>query len=130
MRRTLHSAIIGVLFLCVFEMPAHAATITVINTNDSGPGSLRQALVDANDGDTIAFAVTGTIVLTSGGFVVDKEVTISGPGNVIEAHKHAAELKKSYNCSARGVSRFWAEMNLPRIRFIGYAARKIRRLNP
>src|SRR5437764_1482140 len=43
-----------------------ATTITVTNRNDSGSGSLRQALVDGNDGDTITFAVTGTIVLTSG----------------------------------------------------------------
>ena len=50
------------------------------NTNDSGPGSLRQALADANDGDTIAFAVTGTIGLTSGELLVAKNITISGPG--------------------------------------------------
>src|SRR6476659_4267618 len=55
-----------------------ANVITVTNGNDSGPGSLRQALHDANDGDTITFAVTGTIVLTSGGLVLDKNVTISG----------------------------------------------------
>ena len=48
---------ISVLLLCVFAMPADAATITVTNTNDSGLGSLRQALHDANDGDTITFAV-------------------------------------------------------------------------
>src|SRR6266403_1262344 len=58
-----------------------ANTITVINTNDSGPGSLRQALVDANDGDTINFAVTGTIALTSGELVIDKSITITGPGS-------------------------------------------------
>src|SRR5438876_264895 len=58
----------------------HAATTTVTNTNDSGAGSLRQALADANDGDTINFSVTGTIQLTSGELVVDKSVTISGPG--------------------------------------------------
>lgn len=57
-----------------------ANIITVVNTNDSGPGSLRQALADANDGDTIAFAVTGTIGLTSGELVVAKNITISGPG--------------------------------------------------
>src|SRR5262249_54736865 len=37
------------------------ATITVTNTNDSGPGSLRQAIVDSNANvgttDTIAFAI-------------------------------------------------------------------------
>ena len=48
------------------------AVITVTNGNDSGPGSLRQALVQANDGDTINFAVTGTIRLTSGELLVDK----------------------------------------------------------
>jgi len=71
---------IGVLLLAATAMSAHAATITVTNTNDSGPGSLRQALTIANDGDTIIFAVTGTITLTSGGLVIDKSVTISGPG--------------------------------------------------
>ena len=60
---------------------APANIITVTNTNDSGPGSLRQALVDANDGDTIEFAVTGTIPLTSGELVIDQNITISGPGS-------------------------------------------------
>src|SRR5438093_327501 len=61
---------------------AHAATITVTNTNDSGVGSLRQALADANDGDTIDFSVAtpATITLTSGELVVNKSITISGPG--------------------------------------------------
>jgi hypothetical protein len=57
-----------------------ATTITVTNTNDSGPGSLRQALAMAVDGDTIQFAVTGTIGLTTGELLVDKSITISGPG--------------------------------------------------
>jgi hypothetical protein len=42
---------------------------------------LRQALVDANDGDTINFAVTGTIDLTSGELVIDKSIIITGPGS-------------------------------------------------
>ena len=53
--------------------------ITVTNLNDMGPGSLRQALMDALDGDTINFAVTGTIALMSQ-LIVDTSVTISGPG--------------------------------------------------
>jgi hypothetical protein len=57
-----------------------ANVITVTNTNDSGPGSLRQALADANDGDTINFAVTGTIGLTTGELLVTSSITISGPG--------------------------------------------------
>ena len=42
---------------------ARAATISVRNLNDSGPGSLRQANAAAAAGDTITFAVTGTITL-------------------------------------------------------------------
>ena len=70
---------IGLLLYAV-ALPVHAATITVTNTNDDGPGSLRQALVDANGGDTITFAVTGTIGLTSAELVIDKTLTLSGPG--------------------------------------------------
>ena len=55
-------------------------TAIVTNTNDSGPGSLRQALLDADDGDVIGFAVTGTIGLTSGELLVARNITISGPG--------------------------------------------------
>ena len=63
--------------------PAHADTITVVNTNDSGPGSLRQALAVVNDGDTINFdsALNGQIInLTSGELVINKNITITGPG--------------------------------------------------
>jgi hypothetical protein len=62
---------------------AQAATVTVVNANDSGPGSLRQAIVDAAPGDTIDFAVDGcpcTIALTSGELDIDKNLTIHGPG--------------------------------------------------
>src|SRR5258707_15047162 len=73
------SSIFFVLFFAT-SVPAYAATITVTNINDSGPGSLRQALASANDADTINFAVTGTIGLITGGLMIDKNITISGPG--------------------------------------------------
>jgi parallel beta-helix repeat protein len=60
--------------------PAMADTITVANLNDSGAGSLRQAIADANPNDTIDFTVTGTITLTSGQLAINKSVTINGPG--------------------------------------------------
>lgn len=61
----------------------------VSNLNDDGAGSLRQALCEANSGDTIVFdlgsqaktpAVPVIITLTSGELVLDKSISISGPG--------------------------------------------------
>ena len=46
---------------------AQAATFTVTNTSDSGAGSLRQAILDANANpglDTIAFDIPGAGVHT------------------------------------------------------------------
>ncbi|MBI3210649.1 MAG: hypothetical protein HYZ37_17320 [Candidatus Solibacter usitatus] len=59
--------------------PVFGATITVINTNDSGIGSLRDAIANASPGDTITFGVTGTITLTNR-LYINKNMTISGPG--------------------------------------------------
>jgi hypothetical protein len=46
----------------------------VTNTKNSGPGSLRDTINNANPGDTIAFAsgVAGTITLTSGVLDISK----------------------------------------------------------
>jgi len=57
----------------------------VQNANDSGAGSLRQAIMDACAGSTITFAsplfdVAQTITLTSGDLVINKNLTIQGPG--------------------------------------------------
>ena len=60
---------------------AAAATRTVTNLDDNGPGSLRRALADAAAGDTIAFSVTGTIVLTGSELEVGtSDLKIQGPG--------------------------------------------------
>ena len=62
-----------VVFLAVAGSPALAATYTVTSADNDGPGTLRQAIVDANanvGADTIAFAIPGnglhTIAPTSG----------------------------------------------------------------
>ena len=60
---------------------ALAATITVTNNNDSGAGSLRQAIADASSGDTIDLTGrSGDITLTSGPLILSKNLTITGPG--------------------------------------------------
>jgi len=69
------------MLVCALTLSAHAAIIPVTNTNDSGPGSLRQALAIANNGDTIdATGISGAITLTSGTLLVNKSVTINGAG--------------------------------------------------
>ena len=59
-----------------------AATFTVMNTNDSLSGSLRQAIISSGSGDTIVFSpsATGIIVLTNGELAISHSLTIVGPG--------------------------------------------------
>jgi len=70
------------LYVAIVSMlSVHAATLTVTNTNDSGPGSLREALAIAQGGDTIdATHVAGTILLTSSALQITQNVSITGPG--------------------------------------------------
>jgi hypothetical protein len=59
------------------------STFTVTNLLDSGAGSLRAAVASANanpGADTIDFATTGTIALTSGKLDITDSLTINGPG--------------------------------------------------
>ena len=59
--------ILSALFATLFVSSAIANIYTVINTDDSGPGSLRQAILDANaniGADTISFNIPGTGVHT------------------------------------------------------------------
>ena len=68
--------VIVILAIMAFAGFTNGATITVTNTDDSGPGSLRQATLDASGGDTIHYAVTGTITLTTDELTVNKNVAI------------------------------------------------------
>lgn len=65
-------------------LPADANTWTVTNCNDSGPGSLRQAVADAGSGDTINFAPSpacSVIVLSSGPIDITTDLSLDGPGS-------------------------------------------------
>ena len=57
---------------------ARAAIVTT--TADTGPGSLRQAIGNATPGETLTFAVSGSITLTSGELFITNNLTITGPG--------------------------------------------------
>jgi hypothetical protein len=104
MRRMI--VVLPVAFASLTLVPAAiAATDTVTNKNDSGPGSLRAVIAAAAPGDTVVFApsVTGTISLTSGPISIAGDLTIQGPGAsnlAVDAGGHSQIL----NISAGTVS--------------------------
>ena len=59
------------------------STATVTNNADSGAGSLRQAIANASNGDTINFDNDYTITLASQLEIIDKTITITGAGHHI-----------------------------------------------
>ena len=66
------------ILLLVYSI-AHSQLVT--NANDNGPGSLRQAILDASNGAILDLSsLSGTILLTSGQLEIDKDITIMGPG--------------------------------------------------
>jgi hypothetical protein len=74
-----------------FVVTVKAATFTVTNTNDSGPGSLRQAFLDANNAageDTVVFDLPAgsdrVIQLTTDGIWASSTITLLNdrPGDV------------------------------------------------
>ncbi len=88
---------LGVAALAVVPA-ANAASFNVTNLNDSGAGSLRQAIADANGAagaDVVTFqaALTGTITLTTGQLYITDSLDIQGPG--------AAALTVSGNNASR-----------------------------
>jgi hypothetical protein len=83
------SAAIGLGVAALAAVPAaNAATFDVTSNADSGAGTLRQAVLDANAAagpDVITFdsAVTGLITLTSGEIRIYDSVDIQGPGESV-----------------------------------------------
>ena len=77
------AGLIAVSFLAGTSLTARAqATWTVTNTNDSGSGSLRDAIAQASNGDTINFnpSLNGQTITLASYLDVNKSLTINGPG--------------------------------------------------
>ena len=85
MRRGRAIPLLPFLFALLVSGSAGAATFSVTNLADSGAGSLRQAVLDANSAagaDEVVFApgVVGTITLTSGQIAITDPLVVNGPG--------------------------------------------------
>lgn len=84
MRRTRYTLRASCLSIALLAVGAQAATLAVTNGLDGGAGSLRQALVDATAGDTIQFNSGVTKVLLNSTLVIDKDITVNGPGVTLD----------------------------------------------
>src|SRR5579885_1694623 len=75
------------------------ATLTVWSGADSGPGSLRGAILAAHDGDTITFAGPSAITLTNGPLAITKALTIQGPGanGLTVSGNHVSDVFENYS---------------------------------
>jgi hypothetical protein len=103
LKRIAATALALIAALTVVVAPAASAaggSITVTNQNDSGPGSLRQAIADAAPGDTVIVpagpagpaGLPTPYVLSSGELVISKTLTIAGAGattTIIDAQNRA-----------------------------------------
>ena len=76
--------VVRVISLCLLLCTqfAWSADVPVTSDADSGPGTLREALADANNGDTIVFALpTGSIITLASTLTVAKSLAIDGAGS-------------------------------------------------
>lgn len=72
---------LGVALACFLQQAVgQPIPILVTNLADSGSGSLRAAIAGASPSAVITFGVEGTITNLSGELLIDKDVTIVGPG--------------------------------------------------
>lgn len=86
-----------------------AATQTVTNCDDSGPGSLRDLVASAVDGDIIDMQslTCSTITLTSGAVESDHDISLVGPGQnalTIDGSDNGYVLHTSSSLSIEGVT--------------------------
>ena len=73
--------LLAAIFYFLGLTPALAADQDVINLNDNGAGSLREAIATVGVGENITFSTNGTITLTTGQLNGNNTMNIIGPGS-------------------------------------------------
>jgi hypothetical protein len=87
------------------------ATITVTSINDNGIGSLRQAITDAQPGDTIDFSANlsnQTITLTNE-LAIDKDLTINSSIPISLSGNHTTRI---FNIFTGNINTAGVELNV------------------
>ncbi len=100
--------VLCITFTAIPQKNTYAATYMVTNTNDSGGGSLRQAIIDANTNagaDTIAFNIPlsdGGYSAATGVFSINllSTLTLSGDLTFIDGH---TQTDNQGNTNSNGV---------------------------
>jgi len=68
-------------FAILTSVPVLGANVMVTNSNDAGPGSLRDAIAAASSDDTISFSLSYPATITvNRTLTINTNLTISGPG--------------------------------------------------
>jgi len=101
---TVFLSVLALAFSAIGVTPVHAATFTVTNLNDSGAGSLRQAILDDNaaaSADTITFApslgtATITLALTLPDITDDAGLTIDGDNRITLSGNDSVQVLRGW----------------------------------
>src|SRR4051812_36707870 len=74
--------VLGIITLSQLFAARGQSSQTVTNLNNSGAGSLREAILTAPARAVINFApgLVGTITLSTGDLIIDHSLTVNGPG--------------------------------------------------
>ncbi len=88
------AAFVGLWSVFSLSTPVYADTHTVTNTNNSGAGSLRQAVLDAQAGDVIEFAaeLNGQTITLDAQIVLNKSLTIRSSFPIIISGNNATRI--------------------------------------
>lgn len=78
---------------------AQAATLTVTNGNDGGAGSLRATVAAAQPGDTVLFAPGVTQVLLDSELLINKSLSVQGPGVTLDGQLKGRVLRVAAGAS-------------------------------